>query len=54
MLACRARGRGQFADDLGEDLAALFVLRALAVHDVFELRMAGHLRGSRVTTKGLI
>jgi hypothetical protein len=37
-----AGGGGQFADDLGEDLGALLVLRALAVHDVFELRMASH------------
>ena len=35
------RGR-QFPDDLGKDLGALFVLRALPVHDVFELRMASH------------
>src|SRR5271170_3889358 len=32
----------QFPDDLGKDLAALFVLRALPVHDVFELRVASH------------
>ena len=41
-----ARRRRQFPDDLGEDLGALFVLRALPVHDVFELRMAGHFRRS--------
>ena len=37
-----AGGGRQFPDDLGEDLGALFVLRALAVHDVLELRMASH------------
>src|SRR5580704_4499745 len=37
---------GQFADKLGEHLAALFVLRALAEHDVLELRMAGHSNSS--------
>src|SRR5439155_15507455 len=42
----RTRRGGQFPDDLGEDLGALFVLRALPVHDVFELRMAGHFRRS--------
>src|SRR6185437_278528 len=39
-----ARRRGQFPDDLGEDLGALFVLRALAVHDVLELGMTSHER----------
>src|SRR5262249_8726164 len=42
-----AGSRGQFPDNLREDLGALFVLRALAVHDILELRMAGH-RGSRI------
>ena len=37
-----ARRGGQFADKLGEDLGALGILRAFAVHDVFELRMTGH------------
>ncbi len=37
-----ARRGGQFADELGEDLGALFVLRALAVHDVLELGMTSH------------
>src|SRR5215510_5694730 len=36
----QARGRGDFADQLGEDLRPLGVLAALAVHDVLELRMA--------------
>src|SRR6185437_14202799 len=35
-----AGSRGQLADDLGEDLGALLILRALAVHDVLELGMA--------------
>jgi hypothetical protein len=34
--ACLGRDR-QLADDLGEDLGALRVLRALAIHDVLEL-----------------
>src|SRR5215831_10845709 len=38
----QARGRGDFADQLGEDLRPLGVLAALAVHDVLELRMARH------------
>src|SRR4029077_21016998 len=35
-------GDRQLADDLGENLGALRVLRALPVHDVFELGMASH------------
>ena len=38
----RAGGHGQLADQLGEDLGALGVLRALAVHDVLELGVTGH------------
>src|SRR5579884_3340093 len=38
----RTGGGRQLPDQLGEDLGALFVLRALPVHDVFELRMASH------------
>src|SRR5215831_13741673 len=38
----QARGRGDFANQLGEDLRPLGVLAALAVHDVLELRMARH------------
>jgi hypothetical protein len=37
-----ARGRHYFANELGEKLAPLGVLLAFAVHDVFELGMAGH------------
>ena len=33
---------GDFAAELGEHRRALFVLRALAVHDVLEFGMAGH------------
>src|SRR5260370_422388 len=40
------RGR-QFTNDLGKDLGALLILRALAVHDVLELGMASHGRYSR-------
>ena len=42
----RARRHRQFANQLGERLGALCVLRALAVHDVLELRMTGHNYGS--------
>src|SRR5712671_5970879 len=38
----RAGRRSEFPDDFGEHLGALFVLRALPVHDVLELRMACH------------
>ncbi len=37
-----ARRGGELADQLGEDLGALFVLRALAIHDVLELGMTSH------------
>src|SRR5262249_18698810 len=43
----RAGRSRQFPDDLREDLGALFVLRALPVHDVFELRMTSHLSRRR-------
>ena len=33
---------GDFAAQLGEELGALFVLLALAEHDVLELTMTGH------------
>ena len=37
-----AGGDGDLADQPGEQAAAAGVLRALAVHDVLELRMSGH------------
>jgi len=48
-----ARRGGQFADQLGEDLGALRVLRALAMHDVLELGMTGHRNGPRISNKAL-
>src|SRR5665213_2699572 len=40
----RFGGGSELADDLGENLGALFILRAFAMHDVLELGMPGHFR----------